>query len=92
VPQSGAVETAEYVYYVYRVNAQNAEGSPPVSIKFTLTPTDDGDVDLFLLVERPGRCHVIELHRIRIFIYIPYAKDQIWAFNLVYIYADWYFC
>jgi hypothetical protein len=30
---------------------------------------------------------VIELHKTRIFIYIPYAKDQIWTFNLAYIYA-----
>jgi ankyrin repeat protein len=39
-------------------------------------------------------CHVIELHKIRLFIYIPHAKDQIWTFNLcwVYIYADWSFC
>jgi CRP-like cAMP-binding protein len=34
-----------------------------------------------------GRCHVIELHKRRLFIYIPYAKDQIWTFNLVYIYG-----
>jgi hypothetical protein len=47
-----------------------------------------------------GRCHmshvicqhviVIELHKICLFIYIPYchyAKDQIWTFNLVYIYG-----
>jgi hypothetical protein len=39
-----------------------------------------------------GRCHVIELHKICLFIYIPYAKDQIWTFNLVYIHADWSFC
>jgi hypothetical protein len=32
-------------------------------------------------------CHVIELDKIRLFIYIPYAKDQIWTFNLVYIYG-----
>jgi hypothetical protein len=35
---------------------------------------------------------VIELHKMRLFIYIPYAMDQIWTFNLVYIYADWSFC
>jgi hypothetical protein len=35
---------------------------------------------------------VIELHKRRLFIYIPYAKDQIWTFNLVYIYADWSLC
>jgi hypothetical protein len=34
---------------------------------------------------------VIELHKRRLFIYIPYAKYQIWTFNFVYIYADWYF-
>jgi hypothetical protein len=30
----------------------------------------------------------------RLFIYIPYAKDQIWTFNLcwVYTYAEWSFC
>jgi hypothetical protein len=30
---------------------------------------------------------VMELHKRRLFIYIPYAKDQIWTFNLVYIYG-----
>jgi hypothetical protein len=39
-----------------------------------------------------GRCHVIELHKMLLFIYIPYAKEQIWTFNLFYIYADWSFC
>jgi hypothetical protein len=37
-------------------------------------------------------CHVIELDKMRLFIYIPYAKDQIWTFNLVYSYPDWSFC
>jgi hypothetical protein len=36
-------------------------------------------------------CHVIELDKMRLFIYIPYAKDQIWTFNLFYTYADWSF-
>jgi hypothetical protein len=30
---------------------------------------------------------VSELHKMRLFIYIPYAEDQIWFFNLVYIYG-----
>jgi hypothetical protein len=34
---------------------------------------------------------VIELHKRGLLIYIPYAKDQIWTFNLDYIYADWSF-
>jgi hypothetical protein len=42
-------------------------------------------------VEFAGRCHVIELHKIRLFIYIPICLDQIWTFNLVYIYAMCYF-
>jgi hypothetical protein len=37
-------------------------------------------------------CHVIELDKMRLFIYIPICMDQIWTFNLVYIYADWSFC
>jgi hypothetical protein len=30
---------------------------------------------------------VIELDKMRLFIYIPICMDQIWTFNLVYIYA-----
>jgi hypothetical protein len=49
-----------------------------------------------------GRCHmpicqyviVIELDKRRLFIYIPICMDQIWTFNLVYIYVISYvsFC
>jgi hypothetical protein len=34
---------------------------------------------------------VIELYKMRLFIYIPIWMDQIWTFNLLYIYADWSF-
>jgi hypothetical protein len=33
----------------------------------------------------------IELHKTRIFIYIPIWMDKIWTFNLAYVYADWSF-
>jgi hypothetical protein len=55
-----------------------------------------------LVISQPGRCHmpicqyviVIELDKICLFIYIPICMDQIWTFNLcwVYIHADWSFC
>jgi hypothetical protein len=37
-----------------------------------------------------GRCHVIELDKMRFLIYIPIRMDQIWTFNLVYIYGIWH--
>jgi hypothetical protein len=32
-------------------------------------------------------CHVIELDKMRLFIYSPIWMDQIWTFNLVYIHG-----
>jgi hypothetical protein len=55
--------------------------------------TEDGDresVEGIGLNDQVGvicqHVNVIELDKRRLFIYIPYAKDQIWTFNLVYIY------
>jgi hypothetical protein len=33
---------------------------------------------------------VFELDKMRLFIYIPIRMDQIWTFNLVYIYVIWH--
>eukprot|EP00598_Pedospumella_elongata_P002386 CAMPEP_0184975878 /NCGR_PEP_ID=MMETSP1098-20130426/6959_1 /TAXON_ID=89044 /ORGANISM="Spumella elongata, Strain CCAP 955/1" /LENGTH=2755 /DNA_ID=CAMNT_0027498653 /DNA_START=79 /DNA_END=8346 /DNA_ORIENTATION=+ len=55
-PQTGLVDTAHYTYYKYSVSVPRSNGAatPAVDIKFTLTPTDDGDADLFLLIEPKG--------------------------------------
>ena len=56
VPQTGYVGTSQYTYYKYAVSVPHTGGasSPALDIKFSLTPTDDGDADLFLLIEPKG--------------------------------------
>eukprot|EP01038_Epipyxis_sp_PR26KG_P008213 gene8213-11113_t len=46
-PQQGHVEKGRYVYYKYKISGDGPT-KESVSIKFILTPTDGGDVDLYL--------------------------------------------
>eukprot|EP00981_Chlorochromonas_danica_P002257 scaffold437_cov168-Ochromonas_danica.AAC.74 len=48
VPTSGYVAPGAYRYYSYRYSLSSASIASPLSLKFTLTPTDGGDLDLYL--------------------------------------------
>ncbi len=57
-PQSGFVALGAYKYYRYHVSTGGVQGAIPVAIKFTLTPTDGGDPDLYAVFSNhtePGR-------------------------------------
>lgn len=55
VSQSGMVEQSSYQYYKYYISVDEARNNAlPKSIKVILTPTDSGDVDLYLRFASPS--------------------------------------
>jgi hypothetical protein len=59
-PQAGSIQPGRYAYFRYRVSGGMVDSAVPAVILFTLTPTNDEDVDLFLNSENhgePGRDH-----------------------------------